>query len=865
MVRQHLVRQYVGRRCLELNITVATIPATGTETGEPKARGIQPRAFIAALWLSAVGLAVVLARLPSMDTQEAMPARAVLVAFLFAGAEVFVVHVKLRHNAHTFSFAEIALVVGLFAVEPVIAVIAAIVGSGLSLAIYRGQRQEKLFFNTAKTAIEIELALILFHALVNDTTIASTRVLVSAGASVVVASVIGAALVTTVIALSEREWPRAVFRDLVGFGLVGTFVAVSLGLLSVVLAWAEPWTLALLVAPSAGCFWFYAAFGHERQRTESLQFLYTSTRLLHETQDLDDALVALLIETRSALRARVAELIYRPANVETKLHIRIAEGEAPVVSTTRPSPGAAALCDLAAKSPRARFISIDDGHGRYADTLGTNGYRSALIARLDEGGEIVGAIAIADHLVDVARFRREDIELVDTLAGALSIALENGALERMLHHSRELERKLDHQAHHDALTGLPNRVRFTERIAELTSYRKETGKEFAVLFIDLDDFKTVNDSLGHAAGDQLLTVVAQRLTSCMREDDMVVRLGGDEFAVVLASADRSRPEALADRIHEALQESVALDASLTRISASIGIAHSADLLEPSDVLRSADAAMYHAKASGKQRSVVYRPSMHASMVERYELLNQLDRAIDNEEIVVVFQPLVTLDGCVRGGEALARWNHPERGTIHPEAFIPLAEESHTITRITHLALVGACRAIVNGTMRRASVNISATDLAQPDFGAMVADVLRETGVQPDDITLEITESQVMQHAEALEAFTTLRRVGVRLALDDFGTGYSSLAALREYPISQLKIAKPFIDDLESDPAAVKFVELIVGLGKNLDMEVVAEGIEREAQVEILRSLECHLGQGYFFARPLAPEQFRAAWSEHVNA
>jgi EAL domain-containing protein (putative c-di-GMP-specific phosphodiesterase class I) len=226
---------------------------------------------------------------------------------------------------------------------------------------------------------------------------------------------------------------------------------------------------------------------------------------------------------------------------------------------------------------------------------------------------------------------------------------------------------------------------------------------------------------------------------------------------------------------------------------------------------------------------------------------------------------MSLDGSLRGAEALARWNHPTRGAIQPDAFIPLAEESNAITKITRLALTEACRAINDGTIDRVSVNISATDLAQPDFADVVRRLLQESGVRPDDITLEITESQVMQHVEVKHAFTALRRVGVRLALDDFGTGYSSLAALRDFPINQLKIAKPFIDDLETDVAAVKFVELIVGLGKSLDMEVVAEGIERKAQVDILSAIGCHLGQGYYFARPLTTEQFRVAWSKQPVA
>ena len=272
--------------------------------------------------------------------------------------------------------------------------------------------------------------------------------------------------------------------------------------------------------------------------------------------------------------------------------------------------------------------------------------------------------------------------------------------------------------------------------------------------------------------------------------------------------------------------------------------------------------MYHAKATGKRRSVVFQPSMHASMVERYELLNQLDRAIDDHEISIVFQPLVTLDGALRGGEALARWVHPERGTILPDAFIPLAEETSTITKITRLALTDACRAINEGIVSQVSVNISATDRATRlrRVGAIGAAGGERAARRHHPRDHRVAGDAARRRVAGVHR---VRRVGVRLALDDFGTGYSSLAALREYPINQLKIAKPFIDELETDPAAVKFVELIIGLGRNLDMEVVAEGIERKAQVDILSALGCHLGQGYYFARPLTAEQFRTAWGKQT--
>ncbi|HWS46967.1 MAG TPA: EAL domain-containing protein [Acidimicrobiia bacterium] len=819
----------------------------------------QLRALVVGLWLLAFMLWGLTARLPSANGPDPALYRALIVAALFGGAEVFVVHVKMRKDAHTFSFGEIALVVALFACDPRIAVIAAAVGAAVALAAYRGQRRIKLSFNIGKTIVETEVALLLFHAVVDPST-SRPAAFLAAGGAVVIASIVGCTLVTTAIALSEGGWARTAFRDVFGLGLVGTLVAVSAGLLSVLVAQESAWALGLLVAPVAGCFWFYSAFGHERHRTESLQFLYKSTRLLHESPALDDALVALLIETRTTLRARVAELVYNPPNGDTVLHIRIVDGEPPSVSTAEPAPATRELAEVALAFPRAQIVNADGPRCQPATAaLANNDYRNALIARLDERGEAVGAIVIADHLVEVVQFGKHDADLVDALAGALSIALENGALERTLRHSRVLERKLQHLALHDSLTGLPNRVRFTERVAEFDQRRRATGENFSVLFVDLDDFKTINDSLGHHAGDELLAAVAYRLTSCISDDDMAARLGGDEFAIVCTDTDAATPTALAERIHGALTEPVAIVSGHAHVSASIGIAHSSDLVDGSELLRNADTAMYHAKASGKHRSVTFEPSMHQSMVERYELLNQLERAIDDHEITFLFQPVVALDGTLRGSEALARWKHPTRGIVPPEIFIPLAEETNLISRITHQALTEACRAISDGFVHRAGINISAQDLARPDFAESVRRVLDRWRIRPDDITLEITESQVMQDAEAMRAFSALRWIGVRLALDDFGTGYSSLAALRKFPINQLKIAKPFIDELETDPAALRFVELIVGLGKSLRMEVLAEGIERKSQVDLLNALGCHLGQGYYFDRPLSAERFRNAW------
>jgi diguanylate cyclase (GGDEF)-like protein len=820
------------------------------------------RWFVVGLWLVASELLVVVRHLGGPTTPVNARVGALAVTALFVCGEVFVVHVRLRRDAHTFSFGEIATVVGLFVLVPIAAVICAAIGSGLAFTMHRRQRGLKLWFNLAKAIIEIEIAIVVFHALVTVSSRPGLGALCAAGAAAITASVVGAALVTAAIALSERSWHLGMLRDLVGLGSIGTAVAVSIGLVSVVLIWSSAGALGFLVVPAAGCYWLYLSFGRERQRLESLQLLYRSTRLLHESPAIDDAIVALLVETRATLRARVAEIVYRPTHGDTEMHVAVSDEAAPAIETQAVAPAIRKLAAVARQSSRTQVIGADDPHGRHAEVLEACGYSSALIARLVEGDATVGAIIVADHTVDVARFDREDCELVEALAGALSIALENGALERTLAHAKVLEGKLQQLAHHDQLTGLPNRTRFNEHLAELGGSHGQSKRRFAVLYVDLDDFKTVNDSLGHEAGDELLTIVARRLTSCLREGDVVARLGGDEFAILVAAADDPEaPAALAERIHAALIDPVALSTGFTRVSASVGIASSSDADDTKSLLRSADAAMYQAKATGKQRSVVFQSAMHTSMIERHQLLNDLHRAVEEQQITIMLQPIVHFDGGLHGAEVLARWDHPTRGQIPPEIFIPLAEETNLITKITRSVLTAACMIVADGTAAKVSVNISATDIRQPSFAADVESILQATGVQANDIMLEMTETQLMSYSDALEVFLALRRVGVRLALDDFGTGYSSLGVLREYPINQLKIAKPFIDDLETDPAAKEFVGLIVGLGRSLNLEVVAEGIERGAQVDILSAHGCHLGQGFYFARPQTPEQYRTTWSQ----
>jgi diguanylate cyclase (GGDEF)-like protein len=376
-----------------------------------------------------------------------------------------------------------------------------------------------------------------------------------------------------------------------------------------------------------------------------------------------------------------------------------------------------------------------------------------------------------------------------------------------------------------------------------------------VLFIDLDDFKIINDSLGHSAGDQLLIAVAGRVRASLRPDDLVARLGGDEFAVLLERSDQSDAENVATRLVDALRAPFVLEGREMRIHASIGIARAEEGNIADDLLRNADVAMYSAKTNGKGSYAWYDPEMHVRTQRRQELARTLEGSVEREEIEAYYQPIVALaTGRVVGLEALARWRHPVRGLVLPESFIPLAEETGFMRPIGRTVLRLACEQLGSWRSRHrfhdelmVSVNLSQSELRSPNLIPDVQAILADTDTPPDRLVLEITESSAMQHPSAtIETLGKLRELGVRLALDDFGTGYSSLSHLNDFPIDMLKIAKPFVDRIDHDST---FVEAILGLASTLGLEVVAEGIETREQAEALRSLGCTLGQGYYYARP----------------
>jgi diguanylate cyclase (GGDEF)-like protein/PAS domain S-box-containing protein len=527
-----------------------------------------------------------------------------------------------------------------------------------------------------------------------------------------------------------------------------------------------------------------------------------------------------------------------------------------------------------------------DGYVRYQSesSLGVLGYRAeqligtTILDLLDESSQDLFRNACADVLqrplgtavVEVSVRRSDGTRTL--LETRVTNLLEEPSVEGLVLNSRDiseqrkLERDLMHQAFHDPLTALANRALFQDRVSH--ALRRSAGKAggVGVLFLDLDGFKEVNDSLGHPAGDSLLIEVAQRLDRCVDAKDTVARFGGDEFAILLAGQDGSgEAVTLARRIGEALSEPFLISEREMPIRASVGIALTEDAATTADqLMRNADLAMYRAKTIRRGSYVIYDPEMHAHLVERLELERDLRRAVREQQLEVYYQPTMAVgNGDLASFEALVRWPHADRGFVPPLTFIPLAEQIGLIHEIGLYVLTTACKQLVewhnlypDRSDLSVSVNISGRQLQRDDFVNEIAEVIRTTGIKPGALLLEITESVLLDDREGtLEKFAQLKAMGLRLAIDDFGTGYSSLSYLREFPVDVLKIDKSFVDEL-ADGAEDKdnVVQTILQLGANLGMTTIAEGIEDVTQVDALRRMGCGYAQGFHLGRPAPADQ-----------
>jgi diguanylate cyclase (GGDEF)-like protein/PAS domain S-box-containing protein len=466
------------------------------------------------------------------------------------------------------------------------------------------------------------------------------------------------------------------------------------------------------------------------------------------------------------------------------------------------------------------------------------------------------------------KFVRLDGEVRDVEVVMASVTyggkLATQILTRDITERRRAEEQLLHDAFHDSLTGLPNRALFIDHLKLAVNHcRRRKGYLFAVLFIDLDRFKIINDSLGHMAGDELLIAIARRLEICLREGDTIARLGGDEFTILLDGIkDYGDAHRVAERVQEVLEQPFSLAGREVFVTASVGIKYSSGGEEqPEDLLRDADTAMYCAKALGKARYQVFDEKMHMHALTLLEIESDLRRAIEEEEFEIHYQPIVSLmSGRICGFEALVRWRHPERGLISPSDFIPIAEETGLVIQIDRWVLKQAClqmrkwQAALPVTRRmKISVNLSCKQFMQPTIVSQVLETLQETGLDPSSLKLEITESVMMERGDyVMSVLEQLSTAGIELSLDDFGTGYSSLSYIHHFPVTALKIDQSFIKRIGREQNG-EIVRAVVALARSLGLEVVAEGIETVMQLDQLKALGCEQGQGFYFSEPIGEE------------
>jgi diguanylate cyclase (GGDEF)-like protein len=790
----------------------------------------------------------------------------------FAVAEWWRVFIHFRQEAQSYSLSEIPLVIGVFALagDPGELVLARVLGAAIGLGLLRRQEPIRLVFNLASFAIETETLLLLVNHL-SGTNATRWVVWLWVLLFMSIASLLGFALTAIAISLAEGRQSHHQWLQPIVIVLIGGFANCSLGLVIVALGRSNPPMLLLLLTPLSAIVAAYVLYTREYQKNQRLKNLYTSSGMLQRASSGGAAIPELLDHYCKVFRVDTAMVSLLPVATGT--------GSSRTISTRRGVRDAVDMV-LSAEQLERLLPLLDETTSSYVDAgfevvqrgvivtpstsnpelrqwLSEQGFRDAMATLLQGEGTLLGTLVVANRLSDLGSFDSDDLRDFDAYAAQITVAVQNSSLGDRLHR----------QAFYDTLTGLSNRALFMDRLEHALTRRERHGESLAVLFLDLDNFKEINDSLGHVAGDELLARVADSLKTVLRASDTPARFGGDEFAILVEeTADREDTLRVVDRVESVFKSRFKIAGREVTISASIGVAVTASRdISAEELVGRADVAMYRAKLKGKDTSEIFEPGMQDVVSRRLEVRTDLERAIDDRELVVLYQPIVDMASSTPVGvEALVRWKHPRWGMVGPAEFIGIAEETGIIRELGLHVLEVACRqwqawhvGLDDEPTVTMSVNVSPRQLRHPDFVKDVSRILVKTGLLPSHLTLEITESfMVDDPASARARLHELKTLGVRISMDDFGTGYSSLASLQDLPLDILKIDKLFVDHVAEDPRRTAFAQAIIRMGKTLGLGLVAEGVENADQAERLQSLGCRFAQGFYFSRPVPAEEIQ---------
>jgi diguanylate cyclase (GGDEF)-like protein len=796
----------------------------------------------------------VVRRLPQTWVKLHMPL--LLLAAFFCISESWRVYFHFGRSAHSFSLSEITLVLALFFSTPDELVAARLIGAAVGLGLIRRHAPIKLVFNLALWSVEAGVLTTLFAALsrahMADDPVGWLLVLMITA----LVSMLGFVLSAIVISLAEGRFTRRQWLHNGAVVLVGGLASASLGLECVAALVRDPSEVWLLILPIAALSAAYALYTREYQKRHQMQSLYESSELLQRATVEKSAMPELLAQLCQVFRAETAGVTLLPLATGGDMAVTtmLSRGTISQQKSSLSFDFLQSFMPLLDERQRG-LVATKQRQSPAQAWLAERGVSDAVATVLRGDDALLGAIFVGNQLGDVSSFGADDLTLLETFAAQTSVAVQNARLDL----------RLKHQAFHDPLTNLANRALFTDRLEHALMRRERYQDAIAVIFLDLDDFKVINDTLGHAAGDDLLCSVGERLRSVLRPSDTAARFGGDEFAILLEdSATPLDAISVAERIVEALKTHFTVASREVAVHASIGVATQASRdVGAEELLRRADVAMYRAKLQGKGAFAVFEPAMQEVASRRLEIRTDLERAFERRELTVHYQPVVDMATRVPiGVEALVRWQHPRWGLVYPNDFIGVAEETGLIADIGLYVLEEACRqcqewqvAYSDDSLFSVSVNVSPRQLRSRSFVNDVWQVLTRTGLRPSRLVLEITEGIMLDApAEAGERLRALKELGVRLSMDDFGTGYSALSVLQDLPLDILKIDKAFVDHVADDPRRTAFTQAIIRLGKTLGLTLIAEGVETVQQAERLRSLGCELAQGYYFSRPVEAQR-----------